>query len=397
MITDDIDITSDLTDGGDGYLADTLPQGANNSEPQAPEGTQSVHGDVQQRNAADNSQQKAEPSLRDQLSSAFKGADEKPTNQQDAATVAPTLTKDGEGKYRHIDGTYASAEQVAAFEAAQKQPVQQDQAQQPQSPVQGLTPAEQQQFQSLPAELRQFVERTMEDMNTRAARYGEYDLIEQVIGPRRQAFVAEGTTPAVAVQQLFAMSDFAGQNPGDFVLWFAQQRGLDLDALLDARDAQQQNVSPEVRALQGQVQQLSGTIQQFQQQGQQVAQQANIQQVEAFALERDATGALKRPYLNDVLDGFTAQITAVQRMQPNLSNAEVLERAYQNACWSDVNIRAKMQNAQNVQQQQERAAAAKRAGSSVTGAPAGGSNTTPNNANRTLREEIAEQFAAARA
>lgn len=401
MNTDDIDITQDLQGGADdAALGDVNPLNGYNADQQAPAGTQPVHGDAQQRNAVEQKDDKKELSLRDQLSSAFKGTDDKPTDQQNSATVPPAITKDADGKYRNVDGTFASAEQVAAFEAANAAPQQQEQVQQPQSPIQGLTPAEQQQFQSLPAELRQFVERTMEGMNTRAARYGEYDLIEQIIGPRREAFASEGTTPAAAVQQLFAMSDFAGRDPGNFILWYAQQRGLDLDALLDARDAAQQNVSPEMRQLQGQVQNLTAIIQQNQQQGQQATQQANLQSVETFAMEKDATGALKRPYLNDVLDGFTAQISQVRAANPNMSNAEVLQKAYDNACWLDVGTRTKMQQASAAAQQQqqaERAAAAKRAGSSVNGGPSGESTAHPNNANRSLREELAEQFAAARA
>lgn len=241
----------------------------------------------------------------------------------------------------------------------------------------------------------------MEDLNTRAARYSEYDLIEQnILGPRRQAFQAEGTTPAVALNQLFALSDFAGRDPGNFVLWFSQQRGLDLDALLDARDAQTANVDPVVQQLQGQVQQLTGTVQQFQQQGMQAAQQANYNAVETFAQERDEAGALKRPHLTDVMDGWAAQITAIRAANPNMPNHEVLQKAYDNACWSDPNVRAKMQQATAAQTQAAeaaRVAAAKAAGSSVTGGPAGDASTLPNNSSRSLREELESQFAAARA
>lgn len=413
------DITQDLTDGRDGALADNVPQNGFNATQQAPAGTQSVFGRDAQPQHAETPQQGTqkptppakEPSLREQLSSAFKGTEGEPTNQQQAQSAnpqqaaPPALTKDGEGKYRNPDGTFASTEQVAAFEAAQAGTQQQQQTPTTQaSPVLAqMTAAEAQQFQSLPAELQQYVGRTMEDLNTRAARYSEYDLIEQsILGPRRQAFQAEGTTPAVALNQLFAMSDFAGRDPGNFVLWFSQQRGLDLDALLDARDAAQSAnpVDPRVQQLEGQVQQLAGTVQQFQNGAQQQAHQANLNAVQAFATAQDANGTLLRPHLTDVMDGWAAQITAVRAANPNMPNDEVLQKAYDNACWSDPNVRGKMQQAANAQAQAAEAArvqAARQAGSSVTGAPAGEASTIPNNSNRSIREELESQFAAARA
>lgn len=400
----DIDITQDLTDGSDGALADNVPQNAQNGgQMQAPVGSQPQHGDAKPVNQVDATKPvEKELSLREQLSSAFKGDEGKPTTQENAQSVntAPvTLTKDGEGKYRLADGTFASQEQITAFESGQQAQTDANQ-QQVQVPT-GLTAVEAQQFQSLPAELRQYVERTMEGLNTRAARYGEYDLIEQqILGPRRQAFAAEGNTPAVALQQLFSLSDFAAKDPGNFVLWFSQQRGLDLDALLDARDAANANLDPAVQQLQGQVQQLTGLVQQNQQREQAAAQQANYNAVEAFALQKDNSGQLARPYLTDVMDDWSAQITAIRSANPNMPNEEVLQKAYENACWSNPTVRGKMQEASNAasrQQEAERVQAAKNAGSSVAGGPAGSESTLPNNGNRTLREELEAQFAAASA
>ena len=407
----DFDITADLVDGSDGALGDPIPSNSFNGVPNAPAGSQSVFGKDAQPQHADvpaQQEQKApaakEPSLREQLSSAFKGTDNTPTDQQQAQSAnqqaeVPTLTKDGSGKYRLADGTFASAEQVAAFEAAQSA---QPDTQQQQSPaIQGLTPVEQQQFQSLPAELRQYVERTMEGLNTRAQRYSEYDLIEQqILGPRREALAAQGTTPAVALNQLFALSDFAGRAPGDFVMWFAQQHGLDLDALLDARDAQNANVDPRVQQLEGQVQQLAGTVQSFQQREQQAAHEANLATVQNFAQERDAQGNLARPYLTDVMDEWAMQITTIRNANPHMPHVEVLQKAYDNACWSNPTVRGKMQQATQEatrQEQQRRVAAARAAGSSVNGAPAGSQSASPNNSSRSLREELEAQFSAARA
>lgn len=419
----DVDITADLVDGRDGALADNLPQNGQggDAQMQAPAGTQHVHGDAKPVNQQQQGQQQqptaAKPdkelTLRDQLSNAFKGNDEKPTDQQNANTADPAakpaaapvaLTQDNDGKWRTPDGLFASNEQVQAFQAAQAAPPPQQQQQQQQSPVlAGLTPVEQQQLQSLPAELRQHVERTMEGLNTRAQRYSEYDTLEQaIIGPRRQAWAQQGTNPLVAMNQLFALSDFASTNPGQFVMWFSEQQNLDLDALLDARDAaqQQQQANPQLAQLQGTVNQISNYVQQQQTQQQQQMQQANLTAVEQYATEKDASGALKRPYITEVLDDWTTQIAAVRAANPLMQPVEVMERAYQNACWSNPAIRAKMQQTTATQQQQQaqqRVDTARAAGSSIAGGPAGDQSTIPNNANRSLREELESQFTAARA
>ena len=402
MPIDDLDITSDLGDGAnDAALADV-----NSTVLVTPPGAQPKHGDAKPVNEVER-QQPTTPSeksptkeltLRDQLSNAFKGQQEKPTAQAaPAGEAAPSLVKDAEGKYRLPDGTFAGAQQIAAFEAAANTPAPTEQ-----SPVlTGMTPLEQQQFQSLPAEIRQFVGRTMEDLNSRASRYNEYDAIEQnIIGPRRQAFAQEGSNPVVALNQLFALSDFAGRDPAAFTLWFADQHKLDLDKMLDERDAAQANVDPVVRDLQGKVNELAGTLQQFQQRDVQAVQSSNLQTVQQFAAEVDASGALKRPYITDVTDAWATQIGAIRSANPNMANADVLQKAYENACWSDPAVRAKMQTASaGVQQTADtaRVAAARHAGGSVVGAPAGDSNTHVNNPNRSVREELEAQFAAARA
>lgn len=408
------DITSDLMDGSDGALGDPSPNGA------AADAVPAVQNDAQsinQRGAQpvhENKQQDAAKptSLRDQLSSAFKGIDDKPTQQKDAANAGQsqqtlTLTQDASGKYRLPDGTFASEQQVQAFQAAQNSAQQPQQGQQPaqQQPqynelIGRLTPAEQQQFQSLPAELQQFVGRTMEDLNTRAGRYGEYDQIEQhILGPRREAFAREGTNPVVALNQLFALSDFAGSDPSNFVMWFADQHKLDLDALLDARDAAASG-DPQIQQLQGTVQTLQQQLHAREQQELQQQQQRNVDLVRSFAEAVGPDNKPLRPHMPDVMNEWGTQIAAIRQANPNMPPEEVLQKAYDNACWSNPAVRAKMQEAASAQQVQANAARveqARAAGSSVTGAPLTDPSTVPNNTARSLREELDHQFAIARA
>lgn len=378
---DDIDITSDLHDGVDGQ---STPQGSDNAT-NVPEGavvTEQAQSDIKPR----------ENTLRDQLSNAFKPQEPNDTDNKPPAEK-PQLTTDSEGRYRRVDGTFASVEEIQAFTAS---------AQTDAAPVDKilsqLPAAVAEQIKSLPAETQQFVARTMEDLNSRASRYSEYDQLESIIGPRREAWAQNGMNSVVAVNQLFALSDFASTNPGDFVLWFAENNGIDLDALLDARDAAQQQVAPEVQELRGQVQHLSQTIAQLQ--GQQPQpQNENLRVVEQFASEKDEGGNLKRPYLPEIMGSFAAHVTAVRNSNPTMSPDQVLAKAYENACWADANVRLKMQaeiDAQRREAARQRAEAAKRASSGIRGGPNGSGATSamPPSGNMSLRDTIKQAFAA---
>lgn len=399
-MNDEIDITADLGGLDDGHLGDVQQNAALDAAPITPEGAQPKNADAKPVAAKPEVKDEA-TSLRDQLSSAFKGTEEKPAAEAAPAVQAPALTKDGEGRYRQSDGTFASAEQVAAFEA--KASAASAPADVPETALAGMTPLEQEQFKSLPAELRQYVGRTMEGLNAVRSQYQEYDFLEaQVIGPRREAWTANGMTAPVAMNQLLALSDFASTDPAKFVLWFAQAEGLDLDVLLDEAEAQAANTDPEVVALRNTVSQMQGQLQQMQQAPQEVAQQERLTLVQSFAQEKDEAGQPKRPYLTDVISEFGVQVGAIRSANPSMPNVEVLSKAYDNACWANPTVRTKMQEATRQEAQRTeaaRVAAAKRAGASITGAPAGNGSTDPASAdnNLSLRDQLSAQFAAARA
>jgi hypothetical protein len=396
----DIDITSDIVSGDFDESAAIANAANTGTQMEAPEGTVPMHGtDAKRTGTVEQKATAEDKSVRELLSSAFKGTDDKPVAQVDAPSANQTvMTKDGEGKYRNSDGTFASTEQVTAFEAASKAaPV----AQPDNNLLSSMTPIEQEQFKSLPAETQQFVARTMENLNNRAARYNEYDILEKVIAPRREAWESQGITADAAINQLFSLSDFAGRSPSDFVMWFSDQHKLDLDALLDAKDAallEQGDVDPRITQLQQSVDQLQARIAGDQNTQAQAEHQQKLKVTNNFALEKDEKGNFLRPYLTDIASTFATHVAAVVTSNPTLDDIAVLQKAYENACWSDINVRAKMQSAlAAVPSDAERLRKARAAGSSVSGAPAGDVSTVPNNSNRTLREELQEQFASARA
>lgn len=387
---DNIDITTDLHSRGDGVPADHGAVDVN-------------RGVITPTVLPEGKEEAPTPSLRDTLTDAFKGTEAPkvdgptplPSTQPavpDAAT--PALVKVGD-RWHRKDGSFASKEDIAAFEA-----VQAGQAPPPVIPqwAAGLTELEKQQFTALPAETRAWLERTMDNVMQRGSQYGEYDLIEQVIGPRKQAWAENGMPPAVAIQQLLALSDFAGRDPGEFVMWFSDQHKLDLDSLLDARDAAQQNGTapdPAYIGLQQEIAQLRNTINGFTTNTVQQQQAQNFRLVQEFIDEKDANGQPKHPYFGDVSDAIAQNVTALRQQQPYLSEREVLQHAYDFAVFNNPTLRDQMQQGQQQALKDAAAAEAARARNvavSINGGPAADASSQPNEANRTLREELIHAY-----
>jgi hypothetical protein len=388
----DLDITTDLNAQGDvqPYHGDAVPQHRQGDVPApAPENVPEASAPPAQ-------------SLRDTLTNAFKGGDEAP--KVDAAPEAvpaaegPELVKVGE-RFHRKDGSFASREEIDAFNAAAAPAGQAPISQAPQAPwMQGLTELEKTQLAALPAETRQFVERTMESVEQRAAQYQEYGQLEQVIGPRREPWASNGMTPLVAINQLLSLSDFAGSDPKNFVLWFADQHQIDLDAALDERDAlaeQNGTADPRIIGLQQEIAQLRNTIGGFSNLTMQQQQAQNFRAVQTFSEEKDASGNLVRPYFNEVANEIAQHVTLIRQQQPFLAEPDVLQAAYDFATYNNPSIRDRMQQAQVKALQEQAAAEAARARQtavSINGGPAGDTSQAPNNANRTLRDELTHAY-----
>jgi len=385
-IADGIDITTDLN----GQAPDAVPVN---------QGDVSVEQRPVERGTppADDAAPEKPKSLRDTLSDAFKGTeapkvDQAPETPAEAKPEGPDLVKVGE-RFHRRDGSFASKDEIEAFNAPKGEaaPVSLPQW------ATGFTDLEKQQFTALPAEVRQFVERTMDGVNNRGAQYDEYQLLEQVLGPRRQAWAQQGMTPAVAVNQLFALSDFAGRDPGEFVMWFADQHKLNLDALLDARDAANNGgvPNPQITGLQQEIAELKNVINGFANTSVQQRHAQNMQLVQSFMDEKDAQGQLVHPYFNDLASDISSHVAMIRQQQPYLPERDILKAAYDFAAFNNPTVRNAVQQSQAKAIQDAKVAEAARArqvGVSINGGPAGDTSKQPNNANRTLREELRHAY-----
>lgn len=373
----DIDLTSDIADG-------SLDAGQQGTVPAAPppagtvpaQGADATHQNAVERTTDTQTKPQKGTSLRDQLSNAFKG--EKP------ADAAPAATDRGDG--RTADGKFAPKTPPADTQAA-------DQSGQPPAAVQAPQGMDPQVFNSLPPEAQQHVASAMARVEQQAAQYQRYDQLETVIGPRRQAWAINGVSEAQAVNQLLALSDFAGQSPPDFIQWFAGQHGIDLSALAQQATASDQYIDPVVQELREQVNQLTGQLTHITT-GQQQAQHNSLVEITAqFASEMGEDGKTPlRPHFAELGSGILPYINQVKAEQPHASPREVLSEAYDRACWATPSVRAKVlasQEASRLAEQRANAARAAAAGSSVVGqAPAPGSTAPKVQGNGTVRDHL---------
>lgn len=313
-------------------------------------------------------------SLRDQISSALKG---EPATPEVAA----------EGVTRNPDGTFAAKVAEPVIDPAAAPAV---------AAPQGIAPEV---FASLPAETQASLARTMEDVARNQQRFATLEPLEQVLAPRVQAWALNGMQPAQAVNQLLALSDFATSKPAEFINYFAQQNGIDLEELVLGAEP----VDPQYAALQREIAELRGAQTAQTQQQVQAAHNARVEEVTAFASEKGQDGVTAlRPYFEEVVDDLMTQITAVKARNPNWSSAQVLQEAYDRACWATPSVRNKMQEATRAATDAERLRAstakveqARIAGVSVKNGVPAAAPAAPGDTSLDLRGTIRAAIAAA--
>ena len=384
MDPNDVDFTSDLN--GTGETTVSVNEGSvsstggdvvdiNNQNPQTREPI------AQPTKLKDDTSEKP-LSIRDQISSALKG-------ETDTPQVAG---QDG----RHRDPatgqfvTPPAADPAAPVAAPVVAPV----ASAPVAAPQGIDPTV---FQSLPAETQAYLARTMDEVTSRQQRVASLEQVEQLIGPRRDAWALNGMTEHQAIHQLLALSDFAGRDPAGFIKYMADNNGVDLAELVLG----QEPVDPQYAALQRQIADLEGREQQRTQEQLQAAHNQTVNGVVAFASEKGEDGNFLRPYFDELGSDVLPFISAVKAQNPNLTHNQVLQEAYDRACWGSPTVRAKMQAAANAAGEAERLRMgvekvdrARTASVSVRSGVPSAPPTPPNDVSRNLRDTIKASIAA---
>lgn len=132
-------------------------------------------------------------------------------------------------------------------------------------------------------------------------------------------------------------------------------------------------VDPELAELKRQLAEQQTWRQTIEQQAQQAAQdsqrQAYRQKVSAidiFGSEKGQDGQLLRPHLETVMPDMVASIAQIRTANPQLSDQDVLQQAYDRAVWSNPDTRKQVLDAQKLAEENERKAKARERAQAAT-------------------------------
>jgi len=258
---------------------------------------------------------------------------------------------------------------------------------------------QQTEFRKLPPTLKAFVLDSDKAWRQAYAERSRYQGFESVLAPRRQSFAMEGIPDDVsALRKMFALSDFADQNPVDFIQQLMQAKGLQFDpgqaqGQADPNDADYDD--PAIKSMRDEIARLNGVVAQITG-GQQAQVQAQRQQeiseasnaLVSFRDEKDERGRLKNPYMTEprIRRAMSAMLRA------GLAPDHVA--AYEMSCRADPDVSAKIAASTEAEreraratEQRKKAEAAQRSGSSISGSPAG-SIVAPELSGKSAREDL---------
>lgn len=386
-MADDFDFVSDLNDGtADVVRADDGNVAAHGEDAVQLNGGTRQPLDNQVRKIDDTPKPAADKprSLRDTISDAIKADVTDPTPDN--------ALQDGR-KRDPVTGLFVekTAEEKAADAALAANPAP---VVAPAAPVlaapQGIDAAV---FSSLPAETQAQLARTMEDVSRQQQRFAVLAPIEQLVAPRFDGWAMNGMSPQVALHQLLALSDFAGRDIGGFIKYMAQTNNVDLADLVLGMDGEE--VDPQFQALDKRLAAVEVQRTQDQQRQVQAIHDRTVDAVIEFTDEKGPDGNVLRPYLSELGDAWSAHIQMVKAQNPNWPHKQVMQQAYDNACWTTESIRAKMQStadkaaeAERLRTQAARVEAARTASATVRSGVPTSAPPAPNDGNRSLRDTI---------
>lgn len=286
-----------------------------------------------------------------------------------------------------------------AEEAKAPQVIQQPAASQPPS---SWSDAAKSLWGSLPPVLRQEVLKREGDFQRGIRQYADkaarLDAIDAVVQPhQRQQLTGHYGSFENGVKELLGLSDFAGNNPYEFVAYFMRQRSLDPNQMVQVyqREAARmgqppQAQNPQQRPMQPQAQPQNSALEQRLQQIENTFQQqtthAATKTVSAFVQEKDAAGNLLHPHFDDLRNEIADLV----------EKGKTLAEAYEAAVWASPAHREAMlqaqreaEAAQNRATLEKQAADARRASTvaSVTRPNAGASPQKPSNWEETMKQK----------
>ena len=209
--------------------------------------------------------------------------------------------------------------------------------------------------------------------------------LRQAIEPVRQLIHTRGMDEAAWIRQMAAYTTALEQDAAGVIRAVAQQYGVDLAKLGGGQPDPDEFTDPQVRELREQIQSLQRRIEESQQTAQQTQASQQVQMIEAFRSEKDASGNPLRPHFDAVLDDIMVLAQGYRGAgKPVPALAELYERA--------VRMRPELTSQQAAQvsslERAQKARAARSAAVRPASGVANGEKTKPS----TLRDELREAW-----
>lgn len=315
-------------------------------------------------------------SIREAITASLRQQDEAANPAADDATAQAVA----DGRARNPDGTFAPKPGDGDSKAALPvEPPDAAQSQAKPTPVaapEALTPAEREAFAKLPPEAQTLVAQQIQQIAHERQFYGEMAPAMQQVQAAAQHFRAH---PSQVLEAWAQVQRNLLQDPAAAIKGLAQQFGVDLSKIGSPTQQAEQDVyvDPQVAALRQElanVQRFVQSQQQREQQAQRQREEAEVRAVSStvqdFAVAKDDAGQPKYPHFEAVRGHMAALISA--------GAAKDLADAYEQAVWSNPDLRQQLLAAQQQQQDRQQQAAkrqqaerARSAAASVVGAPGG--------------------------
>lgn len=181
-----------------------------------------------------------------------------------------------------------------------------------------------------------------------------YEGLEELLAPRREAWKMNGFDDKAALQQLFAISDYANRDTPGFIKWYAAQKGIDLSTLINPQaGTQEEYQDPAMVALSTEIKQIKNALSsQAEAQNKALAAQA-AKDIEGFKNAKDDKGNPVNKYFDEVKADMGLLIQS--------GRAKDLSEAYEMAMYANKDVRAKVLEEQRKQEEAKRIEEAKAA------------------------------------
>ena len=291
-------------------------------------------------------------------------------NIQDDVAEVPEETPQEEVPEETVDEIQDTEEETAAEEAVSE--TEEEVSDEPE-PVDAPTSWEEkdkEHFSKLPRELQEIVvsrEKQRDeilDRNSEEAKkvQGTLQQYESIVGPYRKSWQMQGMNDETALRQLLSLSDYATQNPAEFIKLLAKNNNINLDELMDSEysyDDDLDDTDPAYNQMQQRLVALENHLAQQQNQAHQSNTQTAQNMIDEFSSVKDENGNIKYPHFEKVKPMMGDLIQS--------GRADNMEKAYDIAVWAEPEVRKLMMqqssSKQKLESRKESAKKAKRAAS----------------------------------